>query len=114
MKAEKLIEALDIFREEEKKRDEYNKAIFNATTEEKKNIKIGTPHPLLTALEISAEKHVLETLRKTKSSEIETSLLILDFEHGKQLLELLCYFLKNNYEIELVLKCAVFLLKYLL
>ena len=37
---------------------------------------------------------------------------MLDFEHAKQLLELLVYFLKNNNQVELVLKCAVFILKY--
>ena len=44
-------------------------------------------------------------------SEFETTLLVLEFEHARILLELLCKFLKRNKEPELCLKCAVFLLK---
>ena len=69
-------------------------------------------HPLLIALnDIGAEDYVLETLKKTKSSEIETTLLVLEFEFVKILLELLVKFLRNSKEIELCIRCAIFLLK---
>ncbi len=94
-------------------------------------IRPSTLHPLLTALgDISGEQYVLDTLKDTKSryldsldskvfliilffdfSEIETTLLILDFEHVKKLIEILCLFLDKNIEIELCLRCAVFVLK---
>ncbi len=61
--------------------------------------------------DIEADDYVLETLKKTKSSEIETTLIILEFEYVKVLLELLCQFLKRNKEIELSLRCVIFLLK---
>ena len=75
-------------------------------------IKQDEKHPVLVALnDISGEEYVLDTLRKIKSSEIETTMLVLDFEYVKELLHLLCYFLKRNLEPELCLRCAVFLLK---
>jgi U3 small nucleolar RNA-associated protein 12 len=78
-----------------------------------KKIKMEPKHPLLIALgDLSGEDYVLDTLKKTKASEIETTLLVMEFEHVKILIELLCLFLKRNKEIELCLKCAVFLLKY--
>lgn len=69
-------------------------------------------HPLLVALnDIGAEDYVLQTLKKTKSSEIETTLLVLEFEYVKILLQLLCKFIKESREIELCIRCAIFLLK---
>lgn len=69
-------------------------------------------NPVLLAVgDLSAEEFVLDRLRKTKSSEIETMLLVLEFEHAKQLLELLCHFIKRNMEVELCVRCAIFLLK---
>lgn len=111
--AEKIIEALNIYLEEQHKINMYNQAVSNVFTKEAKNkIKIEEKHPILIAYnEISAEEYLLETLKKTKASEIETSMLVLEFDHVKTLLELLLYFLKNNLESELCLKCAIFLLK---
>ncbi|CAF0833995.1 unnamed protein product [Brachionus calyciflorus] len=111
--AEKLIEAINIYLEEENKLDMYKEAQSKCPTQEEKDkIKLDPKHPLLVALnEISAEDYVLETLKKTKSSEIETTLLVLEFEYVKILLELLCKFLRNSKEIELSIRCVIFLLK---
>lgn len=111
--AEKVIEALNIYLEEEHKLKMYNQALANVSSkEDKEKIKLEDKHPLLMAFDdISSEEYVLRTLKKTKSSEIETTLLVLEFDHVKVLLELLCYFLKKNLEPELCLKCTVFLLK---
>ena len=110
--AEKLIEALNIHLEEEHKLNIYQKAVDNAVKEDKDKIKLEEPHPILIAFNnISAQEYVLQTLKKTKASEIETTILVLEFEHARILLELLCYFLKKNLEIELCLKCAIFILK---
>lgn len=68
---------------------------------------------MLVALnDINAEDYVLQTLKKTKSSEIETTLLVLDYEYVKILLQLLCKFITESREIELCIRCAIFLLKY--
>ena len=111
--AEKVIEALNIYLEERHKSNIYNQAVANvATKEEKARITREEQHPMLTAFNnISSEQFVIDTLKKTRSSEIETTLLVLEFDHVKVLLELLCYFLKKNMEPELCMRCAVFLLK---
>ena len=75
-------------------------------------IKLDPKNAILTALgDISAQEFVLDRLKKTKSSEIETTLLVLEFEHVKVLLELLCDFIKRNLEVELCIRCAIFILK---
>lgn len=110
--AEKIIEALDIYVGELRKDEEYQEAVDHADPQDKPKIKRNIGHPLLIALgDITAENYVLDTLKKTKSSEIETSLLVLDFEYVKQLLVILSKFLEKNFETELVLKCILFLLK---
>ncbi len=64
-----MIEALDIYSEEERKRIEYEIALRNCPTEEeRKKVRPSAPHPQLTALgDISAEQYVLDTLKETKS-----------------------------------------------
>jgi len=111
--AEKIIEAINIYLEEQFKFNKYNQALANVFNKEDKNkIKLEEKHPILRAYNnISSEEYLLETLKKIKASEIETTMLVLEFDHVKTLLELLLYFLKNNLESELCLKCAVFLLK---
>ncbi|RNA37212.1 WD repeat-containing 3, partial [Brachionus plicatilis] len=111
--AEKIIESINIFLEEENKLKIYQDAIDKCSSQEEKDkIKIDPKHPLLVALnDVGAEDYVLQTLKKTKSSEIETTLLVLEFEYVKILLQLLCKFIKESKQIELCIRCALFLLK---
>ncbi|KAG1651938.1 WD repeat-containing protein 3 [Nymphon striatum] len=56
-------------------------------------------------------KFVLETLKKIKSSELEEALLVLPFSYVMNFMKMLNTFLNNSWEVELALKCILFLLR---
>lgn len=69
LKAEKLIESLNIFVEEKGKKKEFVEAKARCESQEERDrIKLDPKHPLLIALgDINEEDYVLDTLKKTKS-----------------------------------------------
>jgi len=71
------------------------------------------PHMMLQALgpSFTAERFVLESLRKISASELEAALLLLPFDYVLKLLSLLIYYLDRYQSAELCLKCAIFLIK---
>ncbi|CAF3512285.1 unnamed protein product [Rotaria sp. Silwood1] len=107
--AESIIEALDIWREEKLKLAEHE------TTQKAlgKEIPSPPPHIMLQALGsgYTAERFVLESLRKISASDLEATLLLLPFDYVQKLLSLLIYYLDRFQSPELCIKCAVFLIK---
>jgi len=97
--AERIIEAINLYKEEEERCKEL--------TTKKLDI-----NPMLQAYgNISPSQYVLAILKKTRSSELEESLLVLPFSYVMDLLELLNTWMKNEWEIELTSRCITFLLK---
>ncbi|CAF0863198.1 unnamed protein product [Adineta steineri] len=107
--AESVIEALDIWREEKLKLAEHE-ATQKALG---KDVPLPPPHIMLQALGkgYTAERLVLETLRKVPASDLEAALLLLPFDYVQKLLSLLIYYLDRFQSPELCIKCAVFLIK---
>ncbi|CAF1066226.1 unnamed protein product [Adineta ricciae] len=107
--AESVIEALDIWREEKLKLAEHD------ATEKAlgKEVPLPPPHIMLQALGngYTAERFVLESLRKISASDLEAALLLLPFDYVQKLLTLLVYYLDRFQSPELCVKCAVFLIK---
>lgn len=110
--AEKLIESLDICLGEQHAQEQYEIALrVCLNDQERAKIKRENRHPVLEMLGLDGEDYVLEALRKTASSEMETTMLVLEFDYAKVLLKLLLSFVKRNKDVEMCLKCAVFLIK---
>ncbi|EDV20491.1 uncharacterized protein TRIADDRAFT_31835 [Trichoplax adhaerens] len=97
--AERIIEAIDIYEEELRERE-------NSPNQN------GPFNQILKALgDIKAETYVLNTLKKIKSSELEEALLVLPFGKVLKFVKLTNDWIKNDQELELVCRCLIFLLK---
>ncbi|XP_074648521.1 WD repeat-containing protein 3-like [Tubulanus polymorphus] len=106
--AEKLMEALELYKEENAKLDEHAMECKLS----KKEIAPPPLHPLFMAYKVTTpSKYVLMVLKKIKSSELEESLLVLPFSYVIDLLEILHHFLEQSWEPELTCRCLLFLLK---
>ncbi|CAF3883609.1 unnamed protein product [Rotaria magnacalcarata] len=107
--AESIIEALDIWREEKLKLAEHE-ATQKALGKE---MPLPPRHIMLQALgcHYTAERFVLESLRKISASDLEAALLLLPFDYVQKFLSLIIYYLDRFQSPELCVKCAVFLIK---
>ncbi|CAF3740693.1 unnamed protein product [Rotaria socialis] len=107
--AESIIEALDIWREEKLKLAEHE-ATQKALGKE---MPLPPRHIMLQALgcHYTAERFVLEALRKISASDLEAALLLLPFDYVQKFLSLIIYYLDRFQSPELCVKCAVFLIK---
>nr|XP_020645158.1 WD repeat-containing protein 3 [Pogona vitticeps]XP_020645159.1 WD repeat-containing protein 3 [Pogona vitticeps] len=105
--AERIMEAIELYREETAKLEEH-KAICKAAGKE-----VPLPvNPILKAYgSISPSAYVLEVLKKVKSSELEESLLVLPFSYVPDLLILFNQFLQLGSEVELLCRALLFLLR---
>ncbi|XP_078088813.1 WD repeat-containing protein 3 [Mustelus asterias] len=105
--AERIMEAIELYREETKKLEEYNHACKLAGK------KLPPPtNPILAAFgNISPSRYVLDVIRKVKSSEMEESLLVLPFSYIPDLLTLFNEYIQLSREVELVCRCLFFLLR---
>uniref|UniRef100_A0A8C0MCW5 WD repeat-containing protein 3 n=1 Tax=Canis lupus familiaris TaxID=9615 RepID=A0A8C0MCW5_CANLF len=105
--AERIMEAVELYREETAKRKEH-KAICKAAGKE-----VPLPiNPILMAYgNISPSAYVLEIFKGIKSSELEESLLVLPFSYVPDLLKLLNEFIQLGSDIELLCRCLFFLLR---
>lgn len=109
---DRLIESIDVFNSEQDKQRGYLLACDAAD-------KKGEPRPpeperdplLMTAMTTDHNRFMLETLRKIRSSELEEILLTLPFDYVRKLLLILVIFLERKWDVELVVRCATFLLK---
>lgn len=110
--ADRLMEAIDISDSEQAKELEHMKLCEIAESK-------GEPKPtepehdplLMTASTTDYNRFMLEVLRKIKSSELEEILLTLPFDYVIRLLTILVRFLERDWDIELMVRCATFLLK---
>lgn len=110
--ADTLIEAIDVFGDEQEKEREYKKQCKLA--EEKGEPKPPEPERnvlLMVALTNDPYKYMLEMLRRIKSSELEEILITLPFEYVRKLLVILAIFLDRRWDVELMVRCATFLMK---
>ncbi|XP_076850458.1 WD repeat-containing protein 3 [Brachyhypopomus gauderio] len=106
--AERIMEAIELYREETKKLQEH-KAACEEAGRELPPLKMN---PLLVAFgSISPSRYVLDVIRKVRSSELEVSLLVLPFSYVPDLLTLFSSFVQQGLEVELVCRCLFFLLR---
>ncbi|XP_045657354.1 WD repeat-containing protein 3 isoform X1 [Ursus americanus] len=105
--AERIMEAVELYREETAKRKEH-KAICKAAGKE-----VPLPvNPILMAYgNISPSAYVLEVFKGIKSSELEESLLVLPFSYVPDILKLFNEFIQLGSDIELLCRCLFFLLR---
>uniref|UniRef100_A0A671UDX3 WD repeat-containing protein 3 n=1 Tax=Sparus aurata TaxID=8175 RepID=A0A671UDX3_SPAAU len=97
--AERIMEALELYKEETRKMEEHRYACANAGKEVE--ARSGS----------DPSRHVLDVIKKVRSSELEVSLLVLPFPYIPELLRLFSSYIKEGLEVELVCRCLFFLLK---
>ncbi|XP_056435237.1 WD repeat-containing protein 3 [Gadus chalcogrammus] len=106
--AERIMEALELYRSESRKLEEHKYACENAG----KQLPLPNPNPILVAFgNVSPSRYVLDVIKKVRSSELEVSLLVLPFPYVPELLTLFNSYLQGNLEVELVCRCLFFLLR---
>ncbi|KAM9106975.1 WD repeat-containing protein 3 isoform 2-T3 [Megaptera novaeangliae] len=105
--AERIMEAIELYREETAKMREH-KAICKAAGKE-----VPLPiNPILMAYgSISPSAYVLEIFKGIKSSELEESLLVLPFSYIPDILKLFNEFIQLGSDVELLCRCLFFLLR---
>ncbi|XP_070463766.1 WD repeat-containing protein 3 isoform X2 [Equus przewalskii] len=105
--AERIMEAVELYREETAKMKEH-KAICKAAGKE-----VPLPiNPILMAYgSISPSAYVLEIFKGIKSSELEESLLVLPFSYVPDLLTLFNELIQLGSDVELLCRCLFFLLR---
>ncbi|XP_038167702.1 WD repeat-containing protein 3 isoform X1 [Arvicola amphibius] len=105
--AERIMEAIELYREETAKIKEH-RAICKAAGKE-----VPLPvNPILMAYgNISPSAYVLEIIKGVKSSELEEALLVLPFSYVPDILRLLNEFIQTGTDIELLCRCLFFLLR---
>lgn len=106
--AERIMEALELYKEESRKLEEYKLACQTAGNE----LPPPQPNPILVAFgNVSPSRYVLDVIKKVRSSELEVSLLVLPFPYVPELLTLFNSYIQQGLEVELVCRCLFFLLK---
>ncbi|XP_061081662.1 WD repeat-containing protein 3 [Conger conger] len=106
--AERIMEAVELYREESKKLEEHRAACEAA----RKQLPPPKSNPILIAFgNISPSRYVLDVIKKVKSSELEVSLLVLPFSYVPDLLSLFSRFIQDGVDVELVCRCLFFLLR---
>ncbi|NXB76249.1 WDR3 protein, partial [Donacobius atricapilla] len=105
--AERIMEAIELYREEMAKLKEHN-AICKAAGKE-----VPFPvNPILRAYgNVTPSAYVLEVFKKVKSSELEESLLVLPFSYVPDLLRLFNEYIQLGSDVELLCRALLFLLK---
>ncbi|NXP45121.1 WDR3 protein, partial [Heliornis fulica] len=105
--AERIMEAIELYREETAKLREHE-AICKAAGKE-----VPFPvNPILRAYGAATPSaYVLEVFKKVKSSELEESLLVLPFSYVPDLLRLFNEYINLGSEVELLCRALLFLLK---
>ncbi|XP_068185981.1 WD repeat-containing protein 3 [Antennarius striatus] len=106
--AERIMEALELYKEENRKLEEHKYVCETAG----KELPPPKPNPILVAFgNISPSRYVLDVIKKVRSSELEVSLLVLPFPYVPELLTLFNGYVQQGLEVELVCRCLFFLLK---
>uniref|UniRef100_A0A3B3CFR4 WD repeat domain 3 n=1 Tax=Oryzias melastigma TaxID=30732 RepID=A0A3B3CFR4_ORYME len=106
--AERIMEALELYKEELRKMEEHKYACESAG----KELPPPKPNPILVAFgNVSPARYVLDVIKAVRSSELEVSLLVLPFPYVPELLKLFSGYIHQGLEVELVCRCLFFLLK---
>jgi len=105
--AEGIMDAVDLYRKDKKAEKEFYLSVKNV----KSKPKYKSSEQILLLQNITASEWVLECIKKIRSSELEQSFLIIPFSYLQDLLELINMFLEKEVHVELVWKCAYFLLR---
>ncbi|XP_028992625.1 WD repeat-containing protein 3 [Betta splendens] len=106
--AERIMEALELYKEETMKMEEHKYACENAG----KELPPPKANPILVAFgNVSPSCYVLDVIKKVRSSELEVSLLVLPFPYVPELLKLFGSYIQQGLEVELVCRCLFFLLR---
>ncbi|KAG7240373.1 hypothetical protein INR49_026944 [Caranx melampygus] len=106
--AERIMEALELYKGEIRKMEEHKYACQHAG----KELPPPNPNPILVAFgNVTPSRYVLDVIRKVRSSELEVSLLVLPFPYVPELLRLFNSYIQQGLEVELVCRCLFFLLK---
>lgn len=106
--AERIMEALELYREEMRKLEDHEYVCKQAG----KELPPPKPNMILVAFgNISPAQYVLEVIKKVRSSELEISLLVLPFPYVPDLLKLFNGYIRQGLDVELVCRCLFFLLK---
>ncbi|XP_034549876.1 WD repeat-containing protein 3 [Notolabrus celidotus] len=106
--AERIMEALEIFKEEARKMEEHKYASERAVNK----LPPPKPNPILVAFgNVTPSRYVLDVIKKVRSSELEVSLLVLPFPYIPELLKLFNSYIQQGLEVELVCRCLFFLLR---
>lgn len=106
--AERIMEALELYRVENRKMEEHKYACEHAG----KQLPPPKANPILVAFgNVSPSRYVLDVIRKVRSSELEVSMLVLPFPYVPELLSLFNLYLQQGLEVELVCRCLFFLLR---
>lgn len=109
---DRLIEAIDVYEEEQAMELEYQQQSKSAESKGEAIPKRTEHNPLLITVGTDDyERFMLEILRRIRSSELEEILLTLPFDYVRKLLVILLSFLEKSWDTELVVRCAIFLLK---
>uniref|UniRef100_A0A665X6N7 WD repeat-containing protein 3 n=1 Tax=Echeneis naucrates TaxID=173247 RepID=A0A665X6N7_ECHNA len=99
--AERIMEALELYKEENRKMEEHKYACGHAGKE---------PNPILVAFG-NVSVMFCSVLCVVITSELEVSLLVLPFSYVPELLKLFSGYIQQGLEVELVCRCLFFLLK---
>uniref|UniRef100_A0A3Q3BAL7 WD repeat-containing protein 3 n=1 Tax=Kryptolebias marmoratus TaxID=37003 RepID=A0A3Q3BAL7_KRYMA len=106
--AERIMEALELYRDETRKMEEHKYACESAG----KELPPPKCNPILVAFgNVTPSRYVLDVIKKVRSSELEVSLLVLPFPYVPELLKLFNSYIQQGLEVELVCRCLFFLLK---
>ncbi|XP_014020285.2 WD repeat-containing protein 3 [Salmo salar] len=106
--AERVMEALELYRSESRKMEEHQIACQSAG----KQLSPPKANPVLVAFgNVSPSRYVLDVIKKVRSSELEVSLLVLPFPYIPDLLSLFNCYVQDGLEVELVCRCLFFLLR---
>uniref|UniRef100_A0A3Q1BVC4 WD repeat-containing protein 3 n=1 Tax=Amphiprion ocellaris TaxID=80972 RepID=A0A3Q1BVC4_AMPOC len=105
--AERIMEALEIYKAEARKMEDHKYACEHAG----KELPPPKPNPILVAFNVTPSRYVLDVIKKVRSSELEVSLLVLPFPYIPELLQLFSSYIQQGLEVELVCRCLFFLLK---
>uniref|UniRef100_H3CIA2 WD repeat-containing protein 3 n=1 Tax=Tetraodon nigroviridis TaxID=99883 RepID=H3CIA2_TETNG len=106
--AERIMEALELFREERRKLEDHEYACRAAG----RQLPAPKPNPILVAYgNVTPSRYVLDVIKKVRSSELEVSLLVLPFSYVPELLKLFNAYIQQGLEVELVCRCLFFLLR---
>ncbi|XP_023837028.1 WD repeat-containing protein 3 [Salvelinus sp. IW2-2015] len=106
--AERVMEALELYRTESRKMEEHQIACQSAG----KQLPPPKANPILVAFgNVSPSRYVLDVIKKVRSSELEVSLLVLPFPYIPDLLSLFNCYVQDGLEVELVCRCLFFLLR---